>query len=65
MVPYSTSGISFELFGNVSLLTFDIILRCAFSYENDVQTKGLVLLLDRWRTVLGLWFELAVSDFVN
>ena len=39
-MPYASSGESFEFFGNVSLLTFDIILRCAFSYENDVQGVG-------------------------
>lgn len=39
-MPYAESGKSFEVFSNVSLLTFDIILRCALSYENDVQLKG-------------------------
>ncbi|XP_071147890.1 cytochrome P450 4F4-like [Mytilus edulis] len=34
------SGASFEAFENVSLCTLDIILRCAFSYENDCQTRG-------------------------
>lgn len=33
-------GRNCEIFNNISLLTFDIILRCAFSYENDVQLKG-------------------------
>ncbi|XP_021369743.1 phylloquinone omega-hydroxylase CYP4F2-like [Mizuhopecten yessoensis] len=33
-------GRSFELFGNISMCTLDIILRCAFSYENDCQVKG-------------------------
>lgn len=31
---------SFEAFGNLSLCALDIILRCAFSYENDFQTQG-------------------------
>lgn len=42
MMPYAESGKSFEFFSNVSLLTFDVILRCAFSFENDVQLRGWV-----------------------
>ena len=35
----------FEVFTHISLCTFDIILRCAFSYENDCQIKGYTLCL--------------------
>ncbi|XP_078703229.1 taurochenodeoxycholic 6 alpha-hydroxylase-like [Branchiostoma floridae x Branchiostoma belcheri] len=34
------SGESFESFSVLSLCTLDIILRCAFSYQDDIQTKG-------------------------
>lgn len=37
---FAESGEYFEVFTQVSLLTLDIILRCAFSYENDCQTRG-------------------------
>lgn len=37
---YATSGKRCEMFSNISLLAFDVILRCVFSYENDVQTRG-------------------------
>lgn len=30
----------FEVFTHISLLTLDIILRCAFSYDNDCQLRG-------------------------
>lgn len=30
----------FEVFTNISQLTLDIVLRCAFSYDNDCQIKG-------------------------
>ncbi|XP_035688857.1 cytochrome P450 4F2-like isoform X3 [Branchiostoma floridae] len=36
----SKSGESFETFSALSLCTLDIILRCAFSYQDDIQTKG-------------------------
>ena len=29
-----------EVFSPVSLLTLNVILRCAFSYEEDIQQKG-------------------------
>ena len=45
MTTYATSGKRFEICSNICLLTFDIILRCACSYENDVQTRGYVM----WR----------------
>ncbi|XP_076444452.1 cytochrome P450 4F12-like [Babylonia areolata] len=31
---------SMEMFGNISLCTFDVILQCAMSYKDDVQTQG-------------------------
>ena len=34
------AGTSHEVFNDVSLATFDVILRCAFSYNEDVQLKG-------------------------
>lgn len=37
---YSLSGESFDIFEPVSLCTFDIILRCAFSYQTDCQLSG-------------------------
>ncbi|XP_041377585.1 cytochrome P450 4F12-like [Gigantopelta aegis] len=37
---YSKTGESFELFSMISLCTLDIILKCAMSYDNDVQLKG-------------------------
>ena len=39
---YCDRGESFEVVNNISLLTLDIILRCAFSYDNDCQIKGSV-----------------------
>ena len=36
----AAKGEYFEVFSQISLLTLDIILRCAFSYENDCQTRG-------------------------
>ncbi|CAH1238156.1 CYP4F2 [Branchiostoma lanceolatum] len=36
----SKSGESFETFSVLSLCTLDIILRCACSYQDDIQTKG-------------------------
>lgn len=38
---FAQNGESIEMFSNISHLTFDIILRCVFSYESDVQRKGL------------------------
>ncbi|KAK3594417.1 hypothetical protein CHS0354_037442 [Potamilus streckersoni] len=38
--PVAMSGKSFEVFQVVSLCTFDVILRCAFSYSTDCQRKG-------------------------
>ena len=43
MSTYADSGQSFEFFTNISLYTFDVLLRCAMSYENDVQLKGYVV----------------------
>ncbi|XP_060083496.1 cytochrome P450 4A25-like [Ylistrum balloti] len=40
MADHVKDGKSLELFSNVSMCTLDIILRCAFSYENDCQIKG-------------------------
>eukprot|EP00918_Siedleckia_nematoides_P025536 GHVU01055122.1.p1 GENE.GHVU01055122.1~~GHVU01055122.1.p1 ORF type:complete len:399 (+),score=58.66 GHVU01055122.1:60-1256(+) len=37
---FAGKGESFPLFSNVSLLTFDIILQCAFSYKTNCQTLG-------------------------
>jgi len=34
------SGDSIEIFGNLSLCTLDIILRCAFSFDDKIQEKG-------------------------
>ena len=31
---------SFDILELAALLTFDVVLRCAFSYKSDVQTKG-------------------------
>ena len=42
IAKYAESGKNFEFFSNVSLCTFDIILRCAMSYQDDVQIKGYV-----------------------
>ncbi|XP_038054107.1 cytochrome P450 4F22-like [Patiria miniata] len=36
----ATDGVSFEVTKNISLLTLDVLLRCAFSYESDCQIKG-------------------------
>lgn len=37
---FAEKGEYFEVFSHIGLLTLDIILRCAFSYENDCQVKG-------------------------
>lgn len=34
------TGKTIEIFGNLSLCTLDIILRCAFSYNDEIQEKG-------------------------
>jgi len=34
------SGKSFEMFQNICLCTLDIILKCAFSYDVDIQEEG-------------------------
>ncbi|XP_076444840.1 cytochrome P450 4F12-like [Babylonia areolata] len=31
---------SMEMFGNISLCTFDVILQCAMSYKDDIQAQG-------------------------
>ena len=33
---------SVPIYSYVSLMTLDIILRCAFSYEGDIQAQGYV-----------------------
>jgi len=40
MGRYSKSGESMEFYSNLSLCTLDILMRCAFSYQNDIQVKG-------------------------
>ena len=35
----SSKSASVEVFSPVSLLTLNVILRCAFSYDEDVQTS--------------------------
>ncbi|XP_033724689.1 cytochrome P450 4A25-like [Pecten maximus] len=40
MAAHVEKGQSFELFSNISMCTLDVILRCAFSYDNDCQIKG-------------------------
>ncbi|XP_069118740.1 cytochrome P450 4F2-like [Argopecten irradians] len=40
MAAHVEKGEGFELFSNISMCTLDIILRCAFSYDNDCQIKG-------------------------
>ncbi|KAL7394038.1 hypothetical protein ABVT39_019743 [Epinephelus coioides] len=37
---YANTSKSFELFEHVSLMTLDTILKCAFSYSSNCQTKG-------------------------
>jgi cytochrome P450 len=37
---FSEQNKYFEVFTNISQLTLDVILRCAFRYENDCQVKG-------------------------
>nr|AFP66954.1 cytochrome P450 [Perinereis nuntia] len=37
---YADTGDSLEIFSNISLCTLDIILRCAFSYNDEIQEKG-------------------------
>ncbi|XP_033496469.1 cytochrome P450 4B1-like [Epinephelus lanceolatus] len=37
---YANTGESFELFEHVSLMSLDTILKCAFSYSSNCQTKG-------------------------
>ena len=39
---FSTSGKSFEVFQNICLCTLDIIMKCAFSYDEDIQQAGWV-----------------------
>ena len=45
MESTSKDGRSIELFENVSHLTLDIILRCAFSYESQCQQMGFVMVI--------------------
>ncbi|XP_013393506.1 phylloquinone omega-hydroxylase CYP4F2 isoform X2 [Lingula anatina] len=40
MSQCAETGERLELFSNISLATLDILLCCAFSYENDIQEKG-------------------------
>jgi hypothetical protein len=40
MTHFSEQRTPMEVFGNVSLYTFDVILRCSMSYEDNVQLKG-------------------------
>lgn len=40
MEKYAESGQSMEIFFNMSLCTLDILLKCAFSYEDDIQSQG-------------------------
>ena len=47
MSKYAQAEESMEIFSNISLCTLDVILRCAFSYENDCQEKGYVIYA-RW-----------------
>ena len=42
---HAETGESFEVFQNVLLCTLEVILRCAFSYEQDVQAAGYLLYL--------------------
>ncbi|XP_077576688.1 cytochrome P450 4T8 [Stigmatopora nigra] len=37
---YSSTGESFEVFKHVSLMTLDIIMKCAFSYDSNCQTES-------------------------
>jgi len=40
MVMYGESGESMEIYSNMSLCTLDVVLQCAFSYDNNVQREG-------------------------
>jgi len=40
METYAQSNKSMEIFSNMSVCTLDILLRCAFSYEEGIQRKG-------------------------
>ena len=40
MDEHAKKGESFEAFNSVSMLTLDIIMRCALSHESDCQTMG-------------------------
>ncbi|KAK2169193.1 hypothetical protein LSH36_12g34012 [Paralvinella palmiformis] len=40
LARWSTSNKHFDMLTHISLLTLDVILRCAFSYDNDCQVRG-------------------------
>ena len=42
MGRYCASGDSMEFYYNMSLCTLDILFRCAFSFDEDIQTRGWV-----------------------
>lgn len=46
-MPYATRGESVEIYQPVSLCTLNIIMRCAFSYNADVQGQG-------WASIIHL-----------
>ncbi|ELU04870.1 hypothetical protein CAPTEDRAFT_181976 [Capitella teleta] len=59
-------GVNFEVFSNVSLCTFDVILRCAMSYEDDVQIKGESHPYVQAVTELGdMWVQRALSPWLH
>ncbi|KAL5015475.1 hypothetical protein ScPMuIL_009745 [Solemya velum] len=57
---------SFELFNPVSLCTLDIILRCAFSYDNDCQIRGEVHpYVNAVNELSEMWLERARTPWLH
>ncbi|XP_048238893.1 leukotriene-B4 omega-hydroxylase 3-like isoform X1 [Haliotis rufescens] len=67
---YEEKGESFEVFGHISLCTLDVILKCAMSFDDNIQMKGeshpYVVAVNE---LSEMWFErgrnpLLYNDFV-
>ncbi len=58
MLRSAADGESFQVFGNVSLLTMEVILQAALSYGHDIQKQGLVF--QRYHIDLNMFLSKAI-----
>ena len=57
-------GDSIEIFSDVSLCTMDIILRCAFTYNENIQLAG-YMGLNRLRVAYVYFFRFVTDAKIN